>query len=182
VFKGMSDTQKRLFADGYVSSLKERIAAIPDKNNIWNRIDNSGAARDKIEMVLGKNVANEIELMQRVERIFERSKSEVGSNSTTAMQLITHSLIGGVGSTIGFGDPTIGGIAGLALAGSRHRANQQVSERIGQLLMSRDPEIVERAMKAIARNEKYMNVARQVLASSAGRIGGSNIQNEVPRQ
>lgn len=65
----MSPEEKRLFQDGYVARLIERLDATGDRRNALNQIAKSTEAKQEIRMVLGPQRALELEARLRVEGV-----------------------------------------------------------------------------------------------------------------
>ena len=91
----MTPTERQLFQDGFVSRFMETLNQIGDRRSILNKIADSPAAREKLEVALGRQRAAELEAGLRVEGIMDLARGAVQGNSTTARQLAELGLAGG---------------------------------------------------------------------------------------
>lgn len=176
----MSPTERKLFQDGYVSRLVEKIEKNPDRRSVLNQIARSPAAQKELRIAIGPEKARELEARLRVEGIMDLARSAVQGNSWTARRLFDLGL-GGTGmSLVGAGgwntDPkemTVGAVmAGLA-AGRRH-VDANVMRKVAELLVSDDPTKLVRGVRIVARNERLfegLRAADQRIALAAGEQG-----------
>jgi len=173
----MSPTERQLFQDGFVSKYVEMLKEPGDRRNILNKIAESPGARERLEMVLGRQKSNELEAMLRVEGIMDLTRSQTQGNSTTTRQLIEAGLVatqGGVGAYYqGLADP--GNLAttliGSALVKRGRTTDQRVAQRVAEMLVSRDPAVMQKGLKVIARNQGFMDALRG-LDKQIARISG----------
>lgn len=158
----MSPNERQLFQDGFVSRYVEMVNGVSDRADIVRRIYNSPAAREKIEIALGRQRATELEAMIRVETIMQQGLRAVQGNSTTAMQIAGLGMAGaGAGGFLGF-DPTTSGLAtALATAGKRG-IDARVAQRVAELLTSNDPTVLNRGVRMLANNHRLMEALRAV--------------------
>jgi hypothetical protein len=167
----MSPTERKLFQDGFVSRLVETLDTVPNRADVTNRIYNTPAAKEKIELVLGKQKALELEAMIRVENIMQQVQKAVAGNSTTVAQILGAGAAGGVGGQYLGYDPSTSGFVAALLAGGKKGVDYRVAERVAKLLVSDDPATLNRGIKMIATNQTAMRMLRS--ADSAGaRVGG----------
>ena len=83
----MSDLERKLFADGFVSRMMEELGRherVMNRPALVQRLFESPAAKERIELVLGAGRARELRAMLHVENIMEQSRQAVTGNSTTA--------------------------------------------------------------------------------------------------
>lgn len=162
----MTPTERQLFQDGFVSRYIESLNGTGDRRNILNQIANSPQAREKLQIALGPQRAGELEARLRVEGIMDLARGAVQGNSTTARQLAELGFAGGAGSLGAYGayniDPaqmTYAAVAGALLAG-RRGIDQRVSRQVAQMLVSADPQVVQRGVQLVARNGRMMDALR----------------------
>lgn len=162
----MSPAERKLFQDGFMSRYIEMLEKSGDRRNVLNQVTNSPAAREKIELVIGKQRAAELEATKRVEGIMDLARGTVQGNSTTARQLAELGFAGGTGVTGIAGiynqDPatmTTAAIAGALLAG-RRGIDTRVARRVAELLVSDDPQRLMRGIQIVARNDRFMDGLR----------------------
>lgn len=175
----MSDVERRLFQDGFVSHYIDTLRHVPDRADVVRRIYNSPAAREKIEIALGRQRATEMEAMIRVETIMQQGLRAVQGNSTTAMQIAGLGMAGaGAGGFLGF-DPTTSGLAtALATAGKRG-IDARVAQRVAELLTSNDPAVLNRGIRMLAGNHRMMEALRSIDAAGV-KAGGSQVPSALP--
>lgn len=171
----MSDIERRLFQDGFVSRLIETLDQIPDRADVLRRIYNSPAAKEKIEIALGRQKAAELETVLRVENIMQQSKTAVTGNSTTAQQLIAAGLAGGGAGAAGGGylgyDPTASGVLVAALTAGKKGIDIKVATRVAEMLTSNEPKVLQSGVRLLANNKRLMDVLRSA-DGAAARVGG----------
>lgn len=162
----MTPAERWLFQDGFVSRYIEMLNRTGDRRNVLNQIADNPQAREKLNMVLGPQRANELEALFRVEGIMDLSRGAVQANSTTARQLAELGFAGGAGSLGISGvynmDPqqmTYAAVAGALLAGKRG-IDQRVANRVAQLLVSNDPQLFLRGVQIVSRNNRMMENLR----------------------
>lgn len=178
VLANMSDTERRLFQDGFVSRYIDMLNNVPDRADVVRRIYNSPANREKIQIALGRERATELEAMIRVETIMQQGLRAVQGNSTTAMQIAGLGLAGASGGGILGFDPTTSGLAtALATAGKRG-IDARVAQRVAELLTSNDPAVLNRGVQMLARNNRLMEALRSVDAAGV-KAGGSQVPGTI---
>lgn len=160
----MSEPEKELFRVGYASELIDRIKATSDRTNVINQVFKSDASRESMEMVFGKQHMRELEAYIRVEDIADKLRGAMG-NSTTVRQLAEAGLAGGAGGYVySGGDWRTAATTAAAAAGGRYalnKANQKVLERMGEMLISDDPKVIERAVRQAAVSPTFMRSLEQ---------------------
>lgn len=199
----MSPTERQLFQDGFVSRLVDTLNQTGDRRSILNRIAASPAAREKLEIALGRQRAQELEAGLRVEGIMDLARNAVQGNATTARQLAELGIAGGVGfGANGFDTGSIRPSALMSAAlvygaarGHGH-INENVSRQVAELLTSNNPQNLIRGIQMIARNSTLFSSLRaadrglarvgggqsaNVPALQAAGIGRANDQPDVPR-
>ena len=162
----MSPTEKQLFQDGFVSKLVTHLNETGDRRSILNKISDSPAARERLNIALGPQKANELEANMRAEGIMDLARKAIQGNSTTARQLVELGLAGG---SAGYGgvsaynlDPkqmTYAAIAG-AFIGGKHHVDTRLAQRVAEMLVSKDPRVLLRGAQVVAKDAKMLNNLR----------------------
>mgnify|MGYP001569412930 FL=1 len=184
----MSDTERQLFQDGFVSRFIERLNEMGDRRSVLNFIANTPAARERLTIALGPQRAREMEAMMRVEGIMDLARPAVQGNSTTARQLAELGLAGGV-YTVGTGgnvlnpDPMAIMNAALVYGAARGKAriDERVARRVAEMLASRDPQVFTNGVRA-ASSPTWIDILRRVdvrLAQIAG-LSAGGATNRTP--
>jgi len=176
----MSDSERKLFQDGFVSRYLETLNQTGDRRSILNQIGDSPAAREKLNIALGPAKAAELEAKLRVEGIMDLARSAVQGNSTTARQLAELGFAGGAGSLGAHGtynmDPKEMGaaaIAGALLAGKRG-IDTRVAQQVAKMLVSNEPQQVVRGIQLISKNNNFLDALRTADRRIAG-AGGEQV-------
>ena len=172
----MSPAEKQLFAEGYVSSVMDKVNRTPDRANVIRQIWGNAKVREQMEVALGPAKAKEFEAFMGVETVMDEARKSLG-NSTTARQLVELGLAGTAGGASGLytGDPITGlTIAALTYGGRRgaNAANQGVAKSIASLLTSNDPTKFRRGVQAVTRSRQHMASLRSFIASGMAVSGG----------
>lgn len=174
----MTPTERQLFQDGFVSEFITNLNKIGDRRSILNKIAESPAAREKLNIALGKDKTAELEAGLRVEGIMDLARNAVQGNSTTARQLAELGLAGGAYGFSGGGlnplsDP--GAVMNAAIAygalKGKNRINENVSRRVAEMLTSSDPAKLLQGIRVVARNQNLFNSLRAADRGLA-RVGG----------
>jgi hypothetical protein len=168
----MTPDEKKLFEDGFRQRYAQIISKIPDTNDITIRVYQSDDARQRIGMVLGKQKADELEAMLRIEGIMQKGRAAVQGGSNTATQLLAQ---GGAGFGAGFAgggvlgyDPSTTGVIAATLAGGRVAVDRRVANELAKLLTSNDPAVLQKAAKIAAGSPTIMNALRNASVRVAG--------------
>jgi hypothetical protein len=173
----MSPTERQLFQDGFVSRYMGALNEVGDRRNILNKIAESPAAREKLDIALGPERARELEAGLRVEGIMDLARNAVQGNSTTARQLAELGLAGGAyglssgGNLNPFSDPgaVVNGALVYGAARGRNAINERLARQVAEMLTSGDGRILMRGIQTIARSRELFNGLRNFdLAISRG--------------
>lgn len=163
----MSPSERGLFAKGFASELSHAILNTPDRRNVLNQMFlNNPNAKARITLALGPKRADQLEAYLRREAIMDSLRQAVSGNSSTASQLAQMAIFGGGGTGAGYlatGDMTKAQMVGLMMAGARAgkiKIDANVAKKIGEMLASDDPKVLDRAMEMVAGSKLYMNVLR----------------------
>lgn len=178
----MSDTERALFRDGYASRMKDVIASQSDRTDLVRKIAHTPAAREKMEIALGRQRANELIAMMHGESIMQKLTRGVQGNSTTAMQLIGAGGAGaGAGGFLGY-DPSTSGLSTALLVALKGRGDRAVAQHIARLLTSRDPQTLRQGIASLARSNRHMDTLGAIDAA-LGRIGAQQAaERTAPQQ
>jgi hypothetical protein len=172
-FAKMSAPERALFADGFASKYADTIRNTADRVNVLNKIGNSPEARQRIELALGKQRADELTTMLHVEHISDQLRQAVSGNSSTARQLVELGLAGGAGAAglhgITSGDPTE--IGALLLAVGRHKIDGRIAQKVAELLVSDDPKHLQQIARMAAKNERVGAWMKDVSTRFGGLTG-----------
>lgn len=161
----MSPAERQLFAEGYASRMVDTIKTIGDNRNVAiNALFNSPAAREKVQIAMGKQRADALEAYMRTENIMDMFKRAVTGNSTTARQLIEAGLASTAPAAIGAGASSlatgstdyvtlgVGAIVGALTRRGAGAINERVARKVGEMLASTDPQVVRKAFDLIGRS------------------------------
>jgi len=180
----MKPQERQMFQDGFVSQYIDILHSTKDHRSVLDKIGASGKARERLNLVLGRDRANELEGMVRVEGIMDFARKAAQGGSNTVQKMFDALAIGGTWAYEGFStDPQAIGKALLA-GGLTHgggfatrRINERLANKVAELLTSRNLQDIERGMKMVARNAALRGALRDVdtaLWSVAGRaVGGA---------
>jgi hypothetical protein len=175
----MSPQERQLFQDGFVSEFIGTLEKVGDRRSILNKIAESPAAREKLNIALGRQRAEELEAGLRVEGIMDLARNAVQGNSTTARQLAELGLAGGAygfsgGGINPFTDPSAVLNAALVYGAARGRnvVNERLSRRVAEMLVSNDPQLLLRGIRTVARNQTLFNSLRSADRGLA-KVGGN---------
>jgi hypothetical protein len=170
----MSDAERGLFAQGYASELAGKVHELRDAQNVLNQAFlTSPAARERTVMALGPDRANQLETYLRSEALLDRLRTALG-NSTTARQLHEMAMagVGAIGGeAIGHlhgGGLTEGSMIGMLMAAAAgygaHRSTvvqRETASKIGEMLTSSDPAVLQRGVKMVANNKQWLTALRR---------------------
>lgn len=188
----MSDPERDLFARGFASELADKIRELKGNQNVIKQAFlDSPASKQRILMALGPQRANELEMYLRAEGLADRLRGALG-NSTTTRQLIESGLIAGAGGygayKVGQGDLTPGSIFGAVLLGGaglygKYRlpqTQQAIAKRVGEMLVSNDPQILSRGVKTVARTQWLRDAMRAAGEKFEGTIPSTGAELGEP--
>jgi len=191
--KAFKPAEKDAASVGYASEMIDMIRAAGDNRNLMiTNLFNSPSGRARNALFLGEGRARELEAYVRVEAIADMLRGAVKGNSSTAEQLIAAGAVGtGVGLATGDWQQglTVGALAGLgmnALKAGGKRVDENVMRMVAEALLSPDPKMLDRAIKAAQMSQQHMDALEALMRglSLTGRgagLGGLN-SGERPRQ
>jgi hypothetical protein len=202
----MSPSERGLFAQGFASDLSHAILSTPDRRNVLNQVFlNNPNAKARITLALGEKRAGQLEAYLRRESVMDGLRTAVSGNSSTAAQLAQLALFGGGGTGAGYlatGDMTKAQMIGAMMASARYgkvKIDANVAKKIGEMLASNDPKVLNTATQMVAGSSLYLKTLRSAedFLSRIGGVTGSesrliasplqvfgnenNQQKEVPR-
>lgn len=166
----MSPDERQLFQDGYVSRLIETIDKNPDRRSIVNKIAVSPAAKEELNVALGRERAGEVLGRLHIENIMDLARPAVEGNSTTVRQLVELGLATGVGGYDSYtGDPQALMHAALVWGAARgHRViDERVAKEVAKLLVSNDVGKLQKGLRILTRNQNMMGAIRNADAGLA---------------
>lgn len=162
----MAPAERRLFQDGFVDEyLRAVINKTGDNRDVLLKIANNPEARGKLELVMGRDRMQVLESKIRVEQMFDQVRKAVQGQSITAKRLYDLGMAGGAGlSADGVYDTdphkiAYGAIVGALSTGGK-RINAQVAGRLVDMMLSRDPMVVEKGFKLISSDPKWLGALR----------------------
>lgn len=178
----MSEQERQLFQDGFVSKYMGMLNEVNDRRSILNKIAESPAAREKLNIALGPERAAQLDTKLRVENIMDFARKAVGGNSTTVRQLAELGLAGSAGYGLSggrinpFDSPgaVITSLLSMGAAKGHIAINANVSRKIADLLVSRNPADLQRGVDIIRKNQNLMSAlhsADKYIARVAGEAG-----------
>ena len=188
--RGMSPDAQEAFRKAALSQLLDKFGAVKDSHNLWKGINHSPDAQAKMKFLFNNDpkAIQEFEALQHVENLHERLREAVRGNSTTVKQYLTAAALGGTGVPIGYLtgnmslDPTTGSGAAAwsgAALGARRFANQRMAEHLATLLVSRDPDMIQQAVKAASGDVRMMNLLRTMVENATARTGGAQLGRSI---
>lgn len=174
----MTPGERKLAQDGFVSELIARLKETGDRRSALNKIADSPAARERLNMALGPQKAQALEATLRVEGIMDLARGATQGNSTTARQLAELGLAGGAGMLGQGGDissihPSALMSAALVYGAAKGhgKINENVARQVAELLTSNDPRALLRGIQMVARNNTLFSSLRRADQGLA-RVGG----------
>lgn len=171
----MSDQERGLFQDGFMSQQIENARNSGDRRNFLATIDNTPNKRAALDLALGPR-ANDLRAYLGVEGIMDAARGAVQGNSTTARQLVELGLAGGAGGLFDGSNPLTDPEAFIhsalvygALRG-RSAINERVARQVAGLLASRNIGAVRRGMQLVSRSRPLLSSVQDANAAF-GAIG-----------
>jgi hypothetical protein len=190
VVSGMSGPEKELFSRGYASNLLGKIENVKDTDSILakNFADASPAVRRKNLVAFGPQGAAQIEMRLQTERLLDGLRKEVFTGSSTARQLAqqgaAYTTASGLGAFIGGSDASIGtaggALAGVALKYGKGKVDERVATSVANLLVSKDPKVLEKLTAMAAKEPKVLEVVRTLNAHIPKIAGVIGAKQELP--
>lgn len=184
----MTDDQRRLFQDGYVSRFMEKAGNVKDRHDLFGKILQSPQERAEMAIAIGPQRAAELEAMVHLENLMSMPRAMINGNSQTARRLYDLGIGGGAGiASVGAmynQDPTtmtLGGVVAALSAGGR-AADTRLAERVARLLMSGEPSRMEAAVRLAARSQAMLERLRDNSAAMVRRTGAPQGHNFVGPQ
>lgn len=191
----MTPEERTLFREGFVSKFIDDVMQSKDRRSILNQINASPDARERMEIALGPQNYQKLEAFLRIENVMQMTKDALG-NSTTVRQWIEGGLAGGgLGLIMNGGNLSDPKLALMAVLGGAARrgvgiVDAKVAERVGEMLVSDDPDTVQKAIDMVSTNPRMLGFLRNVedalaraaalLPSVAGQGGGTSTTAIAP--
>jgi hypothetical protein len=182
----MSDPEKQLFAQGFASHLSDKILELRDSENVIGKAFlDAPAAKERIQMALGKDNAERLETLLRVEGRADKLRQALGNSKTNQYQLANAlTKLGAAGGggleaweaakeAYGEGgegfDPTSGhflrSMAAFGLLYGKGRSevvNEAVARRVGGMLASEDPAVLRQAIDIVRKSPALLKNVRDL--------------------
>lgn len=149
----MSPEDRALFQYGFATELANAVRGTGDNRNVVNAIASNLNARRRVEIALGRDGAEELQALLRLEGLIDRSRTAAMGNSLTSQNV--HDLQTGVAGGIGASFNPVYWIAGAILLSGRHAAreiDQRVANQVAEMLTSTDPAVLRRGLAIVTRN------------------------------
>jgi len=182
----MNPLERQLFQDGFVDTFVKQVRESGDRRSILNTVANSPAARERLSIALGRERANELEAMLRVEGVMDLARGAVQGNSTTARQLAELGLAGGTYAYGTGGDvlnPDSHAIMNAALvygaARGHHVIDTRVAQQVARQLSSDNPAHIVSGLRTLAQSRALLDSLRQADAALA-RAGSVQVSEPPP--
>ena len=188
----MKPAERQLFAQGFASHLADQILNLRDSENVITKAFlSSPAAKQRIQIALGKDNADRLEALLRVEGQVDKLREAMGNSKTNQFQLARALTKAGQGAAGGFEayeaakeafgedgfDPeklSTGHLLGSAIAfgslygkGRMEAVNEEISRRVGQLLVSDDPAVLRRGIEIVTKSKPLMDAIRNLGSGTA---------------
>jgi len=163
----MTSAQRRLFEEGFSDRFVREVREKVDRPNLLNQTFlKSPAAKERIEMVLGKQRARELETFLRVEEYMNKAIGTIKGKSTTARQIAELGLAGGTAGAYGSytGDWKSAGLllSGALLRAGGQRIDKRVAQHVAEMLASSDPAVRTKGIKLVAKNDRFLDALRHL--------------------
>lgn len=190
-FKAMTRAEKDAFKIGYASELIDIARSSNDRSNVIRRMFMTPEAREKLTVAFGKGGAKDFQSFVRVENAMDMLRGAFG-NSTTTRQLIESGIVNagpaaGAGGgawwltgdpTVGFGAAAVAAGAKAASQGLKSKINQRVMGEVADILLSNDPEAIERLVQSAARSPQTMasvDAITQIIAAGTRTLANQQL-------
>ncbi len=179
----MSPLERQLFQDGYVDRLMQTIRESPDRRDVAGRLLNSEAARERLELAVGPDRAQEFTSFVNIENIMDFARDAL-KNSTSVRQLFELGLAGSVatgydkftGTPIYSPETIINAALTYGAARGHRMVDQRVAVQIAKMLTSQDPQQLQRALTIVASNPGM----KSALENADAAITATIIRGSVP--
>jgi hypothetical protein len=127
---------------------------------------------ERMEVILGPQGARRVEAMARVENTMDMLRNALGG-SNTAQKLVDLGLVSaaGGGAYYDSSNLTAGALMTLALRGGTRMIDARVLRRLGDMLVSDDPKVLDKAIDMVTRNATLMHAVRNAEARLARSLG-----------
>jgi hypothetical protein len=179
----MRGPERDLFAEGFRSDLIAKIREAGDGRDIVKAHFGNPAARERVDIALGKSQAQALEAVLKTETAMLRLQAALG-NSTTLRQAIETGMAGAAGGAVGYyqgGSPgaVAGALAGAALRRGGMKIDAGLAKKIGEILASDDAKQLQNLSKMAAKSPAVMKLLDGI-ADEAGKLSGLAGPLQVP--
>lgn len=179
----MNPVERETFKTGFAAELSEKLGQVSDRRNVINQIFGSPNARKKVELVFGRQGAQEIQQFVKLEAAMDMMRSAMGGSST-ARQIFEMGL-GAGGGYLTTGD-FAGIMTGAALARGTgyiaNKAEERVMREVAKILISGDRKLLApAAKKALKSIQMQKGIDRMMdLLEGAARTAGAEQGTREP--
>jgi hypothetical protein len=161
VVANMNPAEQRLFSQGFAGELARRVSEIGEHRNVaLNKIFDSPAAKQRMDIALGPGGAEEFDSLMRIEGVMEKLRMAALGNSNSVGQMTD--LLKGVGlSEVVHTLNPVTAMAGAFIIAARKMVsgiNEEVATRLAGMLLSDDPAVFNRAMQIVSQNPAMRKV------------------------
>jgi len=180
----MKPEERALFAEGFRSKLAAQLQEIGDNRDVTKAVFNSPAARQRMEMALGKEQTSQFEAAYKAEQAMMLLKNAMG-NSTTARQIMEMGLAGSAGGAVGYQQggwegATAGAIAGAGLRKGQNAINANMQRQIAEILASGDPAKIANVVRAASKSKQFMGLIDDIADRAAQASSLSGLPAQIP--
>ncbi len=159
--ENMTGPDKQLLAIGAASELADKVSGRASINSLFN----NPAARERIELGMGKQAADRLQTVMHTEESMDIIRNAVEGGSTTVRQLAEAGLAGGAAGAYYSKDwkgGLTGGILGALARRGVTKIDGRVAAMVGEKLASTDPATYELALKKIEGNENLKKFIQNI--------------------
>lgn len=182
----MTNTERELFAHGYLQSKIEQMNRTGDRSDLARQLLSNPEERERMAIALGPQMTRDFTTFLEHERMMAGLYRAVSGNSTTARQLAELGLAGGTAALL-TGDMSNppAWAAGILAAYAKQRLglniDTRVATQVARQLMSRDPAVMRRGAQVANAYPEYMRALRSLDEALNGPIGRA-VRNTVADQ
>ena len=160
----MNPAERKLFAQGFAGELQRIVSKTGDNRNIAiNNIFNSRNAKQRIDIALGPDAADQFGSLMRLENLMEKTRRAALLNSTTAGQLTDIAKSLGVFEVAHSLNPAYVLAGALTLAGRQaaRKIDEEVFTKVAEMLLSDNPKVLQRGLDIVTKNPTISDTFRR---------------------
>lgn len=169
----MSPAERELFKRGFASQISDTVERISDNRSVLNSIFlNNSAAHRRILIALGKDGADRLESLLRIEGIVDRTRKALGNSTTIQQGHDTGKFAGSLAAIEGLkGAFNPAYLVAIPLIWGGRKAAKEIDERVfthvAELLMSENPAVLSRGLDIASKNPSVRTALRYASDLSA---------------